>query len=262
MLGVPTGPRTSVLIDFQASPGQTHLVRVLLVEDEIRLAGVIRDGLEADGVDVDVAHDGLDGLWMATEGSYDAIILDIMLPSMNGYLVCKELRARSIWTPVLMLTAKDGEYDEAEALDTGADDFLRKPFSFVVLLARLRALARRGTPERPAILQCGTLRLDPATATVTRAEQPIELTRRELALLEVLLRAGGDAVPRQEIQDRVWGMEDEPASNVVEVYIRYLRRKVDDPFDHAMITTVRGVGYRLVADAASESATPANAPAT
>ena len=232
-------------------------MRVLLVEDEVRLATVVRDGLEAEGVDVDVAHDGNDGLWMATEGSYDAIILDIMLPSMNGYLVCKELRARSVWTPVLMLTAKDGEYDEAEALDTGADDFLRKPFSFVVLLARLRALARRGTPERPVVLQCGTLRLDPATATVTRDGQQIDLTRRELALLEVLMRAGGDAVSRQDIQDRVWGMEDEPASNVVEVYVRYLRRKIDEPFDHAMITTVRGVGYRLVAEPADATGSAA-----
>ncbi|MEO1058390.1 MAG: response regulator transcription factor [Actinomycetota bacterium] len=223
-------------------------MRVLLVEDETRLAAVIREGLDAEGIDVDIEHDGADGLWRATEGSYDVIILDIMLPSMNGYVVCRELRANEVWTPVLMLTAKDGEYDEAEALDTGADDFLRKPFSFVVLLARLRALARRRGGERPAVLECGSLRLDPATAEVSRHGAPIDLTRREMALLEVLLRADGDAVPRSTIIDHVWGIDDEPASNVVDVYIRYLRRKVDDPFDQPIISTVRGVGYRAISD--------------
>jgi len=147
-----------------------------------------------------------------------------------------------------MLTAKDGEYDEAEALDTGADDFLRKPFSFVVLLARLRALARRGAPARPAILQVGSLTLDPAAAAVDRSGVSIELTRREFAVLEILLRAGGDAVRRKDIINRVWGFDDGPASNVVEVYIRYLRKKIDDPFDSPMIETVRGVGYRLTSD--------------
>ncbi|NQY54940.1 MAG: response regulator transcription factor [Ilumatobacteraceae bacterium] len=226
-------------------------MRVLLVEDEVRLAAVICEGLDAEGIDVDIEHDGADGLWRATEGSYDVIVLDIMLPSMNGYVVCRELRANGVWTPVLMLTAKDGEYDEAEALDTGADDFLRKPFSFVVLLARLRALARRRTGERPTVLQCGTLRLDPATAEVSRGGQTIDLTRREMALLEVLMRADGDAVARSAIIDHVWGIDDEPASNVVDVYIRYLRRKVDDPFDRPIISTVRGVGYRAISDLGS-----------
>jgi DNA-binding response OmpR family regulator len=224
-------------------------VRVLLVEDEERLAAVVQAGLSDQGVDVDVEHDGRAGLWRATEGSYDAIILDIMLPALNGSEVCRELRAAEIWTPVLMLTAKDGEFDEAEALDIGADDFLRKPFSFVVLTARLRALVRRGAPARPAVLQCGDLALDPATSVVSRRHVgrpvPIQLTRREYAVLEMLMRADGNAVARQEILDRVWGMDDEPASNVVEVYIRYLRQKIDEPFDTPMITTVRGVGYRL-----------------
>ena len=228
---------------------------MLVVEDEVRLAEVIRDGLDAEGIDVDLEHDGRAGLWRATEGSYDAIVLDIMLPGLNGYEVCRELRAAEVWTPVLMLTAKDGEFDEAEALDIGADDFLRKPFSFVVLLARLRALARRGAPARPAVLRCGPLRLDPATATVTRdgpdGPVPIELTRREQAVLEVLLRADGRAVERQVILDRVWGIDADPASNVVDVYIRYLRQKVDEPFDQPIIGTVRGVGYRLVAEAAA-----------
>jgi two-component system OmpR family response regulator len=225
-------------------------VRVLLVEDEQRLAAIIEEGLGDDGIDVDVEHDGRSGLWRATEGSYDAIILDIMLPGMNGYEVCREIRAAEVWTPVLMLTAKDGEFDEAEALDIGADDFLRKPFSFVVLLARLRALARRGAPPRPTVLRCGDLALDPTTSSVTRLRdgQPeeIELTRREYGVLEMLMRADGNAVSRQAILDRVWGMDDEPASNVVEVYIRYLRQKIDEPFDHPIITTVRGVGYRLL----------------
>lgn len=237
--------------------GHTCTVRVLLVEDEERLANVIREGLNDDGIDVDIANDGRTGLWRAIEGSYDAIICDIMLPALNGYEVCRELRAAQIWTPVLMLTAKDGEFDEAEALDIGADDFLRKPFSFVVLLARLRALVRRGAPPRPAVLGCGDLRLDPSTSAVTRTRGDstveIELTRREYAVLEMLMRADGNAISRQEILDRVWGMDDEPASNVVEVYIRYLRQKIDQPFGSNIITTVRGVGYRLQPEPATES---------
>ncbi|MEM7275811.1 MAG: response regulator transcription factor [Actinomycetota bacterium] len=221
-------------------------MRVLVVEDEERLARILADGLVDQGIEVDVEHDGASGLWRAVEGSYDAIILDIMLPEKNGYQVCRELREAEVWTPVLMLTAKDGELDEAEALDTGADDFIRKPFSFVVLLARLRALVRRGAPARPSVLRCGDLTLDPATSMVTRAGTEIELTRREYGVLEMLLRADGQPVARQAIIDRVWGIDDEPASNVVEVYIRYLRQKIDAPFDHPMINTVRGVGYRLV----------------
>ena len=223
-------------------------MRVLLVEDEERLARIVAEGLHDEGIDVEVEHEGESGLWRALEGSYDAIILDIMLPKKNGYEVCRDLRAAECWTPVLMLTAKDGEYDEAEALDIGADDFLRKPFSFVVLLARLRALVRRGTPARPAVLEIGSLTLDPAAGAVARAGTPIELTRREFAVLEMLMRADGDPVRRNDMLDRVWGFDAEPASNVVEVYIRYLRRKIDEPFDPPMIETVRGVGYRLTSD--------------
>lgn len=220
-------------------------MRVLLVEDEIRLAQLVQTGLEDEGIDVEVEHDGESGLWRAQEGSYDAIILDIMLPKLNGYQVCAELRKAEIWTPVLMLTAKDGEYDEAEALDTGADDFLRKPFSFVVLLARLRALVRRGAPARPAVLEIEDLTLDPATKSAERAGTTIDLSRREYAVLEMLMRANGLPVSRQDILDRVWGFDDEPGSNVVEVYIRYLRQKIDNPFDKALIHTVRSVGYRM-----------------
>ena len=224
------------------------MVRVLLVDDEPRLARVVATGLTNSGIGVDIAADGPTGLWRAQEGNYDAIVLDIMLPGLNGYEVCRRLREAEVWTPVLMLTAKDGEYDEAEALDTGADDFLRKPFSFVVLEARLRALVRRGAPPRPAVLAFGSLELDPATTEVRRGETLIELTRREYSVLEMLLRAGGDPVRRQDIIERVWGFDDEPASNVVEVYIRYLRQKVDEPFGAHSIVTVRGVGYRLMAE--------------
>lgn len=220
-------------------------MRVLLVEDEERLARLVRDGLEDEGLTVDVEHDGEAGLWRGREGSYDAIVLDIMLPGLNGYEVCRELRAAEIWTPVIMLTAKDGEFDEAEALDIGADDFLRKPFSFVVLLARLRALVRRGAPARPAEMKAADLVFDPATRVVVRGDTTLALTNREYEVLEMLLRAGGNPVSRQDIIDRVWGIDDEPSSNVVDVYIRTLRQKVDAPFDTKLIETVRGFGYRI-----------------
>jgi len=221
-------------------------MRVLVVEDEERLARLVAEGLRDEGLAVDVEHDGEAGLWRAREGSYDAIVLDIMLPGLNGYEVCRELRSSEVWTPVLMLTAKDGEFDEAEALDIGADDFLRKPFSFVVLLARLRALARRGAPPRPTELAAADLTFDPATRQVTRAGQALELTSREYDVLEMLLRAAGTAVSRSDIIDRVWGIDDGPASNVVDVHVRTLRQKVDAPFDEPLIETVRGVGYRIV----------------
>lgn len=223
-------------------------MRVLLIEDEERLAKIVAGGLSDEGIDVDVEHDGKAGLWRATEGSYDAIILDIMLPGMNGYAVCRSLRESEVWTPVLMLTAKDGEFDEAEALDIGADDFLRKPFSFVVLLARLRALVRRGAPARPTVLTVGSLSLDPASSEVMRHGQRIELTRREYGILEMMLRAAPDPVAGQKLLDHVWGLDADPSSNVVQVNIRYLRRKIDDPWDTPLINTVRGVGYRLVSD--------------
>jgi len=218
-------------------------VRVLL--DEERLARLVRDGLEDEGLTVDVEHDGEAGLWRGREGSYDAIVLDIMLPGLNGYEVCRELRAAEVWTPIIMLTAKDGDFDEAEALDTGADDFLRKPFSFVVLLARLRALVRRGGSARPTEMQVADLVFDPATRVVVRGDTKLALTNREYEVLEMLLRADGDPVSRQDIIDRVWGIDDEPLSNVVDVYIRTLRQKVDAPFDSKLIETVRGFGYRI-----------------
>ncbi|MDQ4138206.1 MAG: response regulator transcription factor [Actinomycetota bacterium] len=223
-------------------------MRVLVVEDERQLAEGLRDGLEAEGFAVDVATDGMDGLWMAREHPYDAIILDIMLPGLNGFRVCSTLRQEGIWTPILMLTAKDGELDEAEALDTGADDYLTKPFSFVVLVAHLRALLRRGVPERPAVLEAGDLQFDPATRRAHRGETALELTTREAALLEFLLRRPGQVLSKQTIIDHVWNNEFEGDPNIVEVYIRHLRNKLDRPFGRSAIETVRGSGYRLAAD--------------
>jgi DNA-binding response OmpR family regulator len=223
-------------------------VRVLVVEDEKRLAAGIKKGLEAEGFATDVALTGTDGLWMARENPYDAIILDILLPGINGYKVCASLREAGVWTPILMLTAKDGEYDEAEALDTGADDYVTKPFSFVVLVARLRALIRRGAGERPAILEAGDLRFDPGTRRAWRGDSEIELTAREASLLEFLLRRSGDVVSKREILDHVWDYSFEGDPNIIEVYIARLRNKVDRPFGHASLETVRGAGYRLAAD--------------
>jgi len=223
-------------------------MRVLVVEDEERFAAGLGNGLEAEGFAVDVAPDGVDGLWMARENAYDAIILDIMLPRLNGYRVCRELRAAGDWTPILMLTAKDGEWDEVEGLDTGADDYLTKPVSYAVLLARLRALLRREARERPAVLAAGDLRLDPAARTVTCAGRKVEVTARELAVLEFLLRRAGEAVSKRTILDHVWGDDFEGDPNIVEVYVRRLRNKVDRPFGRESIQTVRGYGYRLVPD--------------
>lgn len=220
-------------------------MRILLVEDEARLAAAIADGLRAETFDVDVVHDGQDGLWRAREGQYDAIVLDLLLPTLSGWEVCETLRRERIWTPILMLTAKDGEYDEAESLDAGADDFLSKPFSFLVLVARLRALVRRGGHQRPAVLEVEDLRLDPATRQCTRKERPIALTRREFSLLEALMRRAGEVVPKQHLLDHVWGIDFDGDANVVEVYVRYLRRKIDEPFRPPLLETVRGVGYRL-----------------
>jgi DNA-binding response OmpR family regulator len=223
-------------------------MRVLLVEDEVRLAGAIAQGLTDEGFDVDVVHDGLDGLWRAREDAYGAIVLDILLPGMNGYKVCRTLRDEGVWTPILMLTAKSGEHDEAEALDTGADDFLSKPFSFLVLVARLHALARRGASPRPHELVCGDLALDPGHHTCRRGDVPIELTRREQALLEALLRRTGQCVPKWALLREVWGDDFAGDTNVVEVYVSYLRRKIDTPFGRRSLQTVRHVGYRVVAD--------------
>ena len=226
-------------------------MRVLVVEDEVGLAETIRDGLGAEGFTVDLTHDGVEGLWTASEsphGAYDAIVLDIMLPRLNGYEVCRELRRRGVWAPVLMLTAKDGEYDQADALDLGADDYLIKPFSFVVLIARLRALVRRGAPERPVILSAGDLTLDPSERRVARGTTPVAVTPREFALLEFMLRHRGQAVTKTAIIENVWDAHFSGDPNIVEVYIGYLRKKIDHPFGRAAIETVRGAGYRLAAD--------------
>jgi two-component system OmpR family response regulator len=218
-------------------------VRLLVVEDEDRLAEALRRGLQAEGFAVDVAADGPTGLDLARHGSYDAVILDVMLPGLSGYRVVRTLRAESNWVPVLMLSAKDGEYDQADGLDVGADDYLTKPFSYVVLLARLRALLRRGAPRRPAVLTAGDLSLDPARRRVTCAGEEVTLTSREFALLEYLMRRQGEVVSKIELLDHVWDAAVETAPNAVEVYIGYLRRKIG----RERLQTVRGAGYRLVA---------------
>ena len=223
-------------------------MRVLVVEDEKGLAAGLKKGLEADGFAVDVALDGTDGLWMAREQPYDAIVLDIMLPGMNGFKICSELRESGDWTPILMLTAKDGELDETEALDSGADDYLTKPFSYPVLVARIRALLRRGSGERPTVLEAGDLKLDPAARRVWRGDKEIQLSRREYSLLESLLRRKGDVLSKRDLLDQVWDYDFEGDPNIVEVYVKHLREKVDRPFGRASIRTVRGFGYRLEAD--------------
>ncbi|HXF73294.1 MAG TPA: response regulator transcription factor [Actinomycetota bacterium] len=220
-------------------------MRVLVVEDEVRLAAGLKKGLEAEGFATDVALNGTDGLWMARENAYDAIVLDLMLPGLNGYRVCAALRQEGNWTPILMLTAKDGEFDEAEALDTGADDYVTKPFSYVVLLARLRALIRRGAGERPPVLEAGDVRLDPAARRAWRADRELELTAREMAVLEFLLRRKGEVVSKTEILEHVWDYDFEGDVNIVEVYVARLRNKIDRPFGRHALETVRGAGYRL-----------------
>ena len=223
-------------------------VRVLVVEDEVRLAEQVRRGLTAEGFVVELAHTGPDGLWAATEGRFDVVVLDLQLPGLSGYEVLRRLRAAQVWVPVLMLTAKDGEYDQADAFDLGADDYLTKPFSFVVLIARLRALLRRGAPARPVELTAGDLTLDPSAKRVHRGGQEIRLTAREFALLALLMRRKGETLSKAEILEGVWDAYYEGDANVVEVYVGYLRRKVDLPFGRHSIETVRGSGYRLDAD--------------
>lgn len=220
-------------------------MRVLVVEDETNIVSYLKKSLEAEGFIVDTALDGDTGLEMALGETYDAITLDIMLPRMNGYSVCREIRKAGIATPVLMLTAKDGEYDEADALDIGADDFLRKPFSLVVLVARIRALVRRGAQVQSAVLQAGDMTLDPAKRTVERAGVPVELTPREFALLEYLMYNKGQALTKSQILEHVWGSSFLGDENVVEVYMGYVRKKVDAPFDEPLLKTVRGIGYRI-----------------
>lgn len=222
-------------------------MRVLIVEDEEHIAKYLKKSLQAEGFAVDCAYDGLTGRDKALEGTYDAITLDIMLPGMNGYQVCREIREAGVQTPVLMLTAKDGEYDEADALDIGADDFLRKPFSLVVLIARIRALVRRGAGAKEAALHVDDLELDPRSRTVVRDGADISLTPREFSLLEYLMLNQGQALSKSQLLERVWGIEFKADENLVEVYIGYLRKKVDAPFDKPLIRTVRGVGYKIEA---------------
>lgn len=219
-------------------------MRALVVEDEVRLSAALKRGLEAEGFAVDVAGNGSDGLWLATEQPYDVIILDIMLPGINGLKVCQTLREKQIWTPVLMLTAKDGELDEAEALEIGADDFLSKPFSYVVLVARLRALIRRGAGARPVVLTAGGVTLNPATRSCIVDGDDVELTGREFAVLEYLMRRSGEVVPKSDIVAHVWDFAYEGGDNVVEVHVSALRRKLDAD----AIETIRGGGYRMTPD--------------
>jgi len=226
-------------------------VRVLVVEDEVFLAETVRRGLVQAGFVVEVVHDGAAAVWKASSSAYDVIVLDIMLPGVHGYRVLQTLRQREIWTPVIMLTAKDGEYDQTDAFDLGADDYLTKPFSFIVLVARLRALIRRGSPERPIVLTAGDLTLDPGRRRVERAGQEILLTRREFGLLEYLMHHRDEVVSKATILENVWDVAFEGDVNVVEVYVRYLRRKIDEPFGRRSIETVRGMGYRIRREDAS-----------
>jgi two-component system, OmpR family, response regulator len=220
-------------------------VKVLIVEDEPRFAATLSMGLRAEGFVVVHADNGIDGLWEATENTFDVIVLDIMLPGLNGYEVLRKMRAKEVWTPVLMLTAKDGDYDQTDAFDLGADDYLSKPAAFIVLLARLRALVRRGAPQRPVVLTAGTLSLDPARRAVQRDSTPIELTPREYGVLEYLMRHSDTVVTKNEMLQHVWDAHYSGPDNVVEVYVGYVRRKIDTPFGTNTIQTVRGAGYRL-----------------
>jgi two-component system OmpR family response regulator len=220
-------------------------MRVLIVEDEVKMAGLIRRGMRGEGLAADIAIKGEDALWMAEATEYDAIVLDIMLPGIDGFEVCRRLRAAGVWSPVLLLTARDGVRDRVAGLDGGADDYLTKPFSFAELLARLRALVRRGSVERPVELRVGELRLDPATKRVWRGEVEIPLSAKEFAILETFMRRPGEVLSRYALLEHVWDYDYENKSNVVDSYVRFLRRKIDKPFDADSIETVRGSGYRL-----------------
>ena len=223
-------------------------MRVLIVEDEPKMAGLLRKGLRQEGIAVDLAGKGEDALWMAGATEYDAIVLDLMLPGIDGIEVCRRLRGDGVWSPILMLTARDGVRDRVAGLDSGADDYLVKPFSYAELLARLRALARRGGAQRPTELRVGDLRLDPAARKVWRGEREIELSAKEFAVLEVFMRRPGEVLSRFQLLEHAWDYEYENRSNIVDSYVRFLRRKVDKPFGVRSIETVRGVGYRLRED--------------
>ena len=219
--------------------------RILVVEDEPFLGEAVRDGLVAEGFEVTLVTTGTAGLERGQDATFDAIVLDILLPDLNGFAVCESLRLAGVTTPILMLTAKDGELDEAEALDTGADDFLRKPFSFVVLVARLNALLRRGQRTKPASMEAGDLSVDPSSYRAIRGDVGVDLTPREFALLTALMASPGEAIAKHELLAEVWGPSFEGDPNIVEVYVGYLRRKIDQPFGRQSIQTVRGIGYRL-----------------
>jgi two-component system OmpR family response regulator len=223
-------------------------MRVLVIEDEVKMAVLIHRGLRGDGMAADVAVTGEDALWMAGATEYDVIVLDVMLPGMDGFEVCRRLRADGVWTPILMLTARDAVEDRVNGLDGGADDYLTKPFSFAELSARLRALVRRGPVERPTVLRAGDLHLDPASRRVWRGGTDISLSAKEHALLETFMRRRGEVLDRFQLLEHAWDNEYENRSNIVDVYVRYLREKVDRPFDVESIETVRGAGYRLRAD--------------
>jgi two-component system OmpR family response regulator len=226
-------------------------MRLLVVEDEVKMAGLLKRALEEEGYAVDVTGSGEEALWLGTENPYDAIVLDLMLPDVDGFAVCRGLRERGRWTPVLMVTARDAVRDRVAGLDAGADDYLTKPFSLAELLARLRALIRRGATERPAVLRVGDLSLDPAARSVARDGHAIELTAKEYALLEFFMRHPGEVLTRTRLIEHVWDFAYEGDSNVVDVYVRYLRNKVDRPFGRDSIETVRGSGYRLRSEPAA-----------
>src|SRR5436305_12419426 len=229
-------------------PGKAAQVRVLVVEDRVKMASLIRRGLRKEGLAADVAANGEDALWMAAATEYDAIVLDVMLPGIDGFEVCSRLRADGIWSPILMLTARDAVRDRVAGLDAGADDYLTKPFSYAELLARLRALVRRGAVERPAELAVGELRLDPARRLVWRGEDEIELSPKEFSLLETFMRRPGEVLSRFALLEHAWDYEYENRSNIVDSYVRLLRKKIDKPFGVESIQTVRGAGYRLRED--------------
>ncbi len=223
-------------------------MRVLIVEDDLRMASLLRRGLTNEGLAADVVPTGEEALWRAEAHAYDAIVLDVMLPGFDGFETCRRLRAAGVWAPVLMLTARDGVEDRVAGLDSGADDYLVKPFAFAELLARLRALVRRGDGERPAVLLVGDLRLDPATREVSRGGSTIRLSAKEFALLETFMRRPGEVLSRVHLLEHAWDFAYDNRSNVVDVLVRRLRRKLDEPFGRASIETVRGVGYRLRAE--------------
>ena len=220
-------------------------MKLLVIEDDVKIALAVKRGLEAEGFSVEVSHDGDDGMWRATEGAHDLIVLDLMLPRRSGFRVCADLRAAEIWTPILVLTAKDGDLDEAEALDTGADDFLTKPFSFPVLVARIRALLRRAGGGNPVPVAVGDLHVDPGRRRVWRGDVEVHLTAREFDVLAFLVRRCGQVLSKDDILSGVWDYDFDGDPNIVEVYVGRLRRKVDEPFGHHSIETVRGAGYRL-----------------